>query len=149
VPTTISCTADLSVDGPAPEALALFTPEGERPWAHGWDPHYPKPGRHEGPGAVFVTRHGTDQTVWVMVDQGPEGVRYTRVSPEVAAGTVSVSVVASEESSTRLRVDYDLTALSDAGAAWLADFEAQFPASIAEWESAIASFRSHHRSNHP
>jgi hypothetical protein len=29
---------------PPHEAFRLFTPTGERVWAHGWDPHFPPPG---------------------------------------------------------------------------------------------------------
>jgi hypothetical protein len=136
---TITCTAELTVDLPPAAALPLFTAEGERRWAgDDWDPRYPAPARVEGPGAVFLTAHGHD-TTWVMVDQDERGVRYARVTPGHAAGTVAVSVLEAGDAATRVRVTYDLTALSDAGRAWLADFAAGYAAEIAEWEAAIAA----------
>jgi hypothetical protein len=138
VPRTIRCSAELSVDRLSSDVIPLFTPEGERSWADGWDPRYPEPQRREKPGAVFLTRHGDEETAWVVVDQSADRVRYARVTPDVSAGTVEVSVLATEQSHTRLRVDYDLTALSDAAVQRLEEFEAQFSTYIAHWETAIA-----------
>ena len=135
--TTITCSAELSVHLPAAAALTLFTAEGERRWAgDAWDPRYPVPARTEGPGAVFVTRHD-HETTWIMVDQDATGVRYTRVTPGVSAGTVSVTVVDTGPARTRVRVTYDLTALSDEGRDRLAAFADAYEADIAEWERLI------------
>src|SRR5438270_7773224 len=69
--TTVRRAADITVGLPREQALALFTPEGERRWAEGWDPQYPEPGRRKGPGAVFTTRHGGHETTWITIDQRP------------------------------------------------------------------------------
>jgi hypothetical protein len=139
MPDTITCTAELTVDLPRAETLPLFTAEGERRWAGDtWDPSYPAPGRTEGPGAVFVTAHGPE-TTWIMVDQHDAGVRYARVAPGVAAGTVAVDVIEAAGDHTRVRVTYDLTALSDDGRAWLEAFADGYDAEIAGWEQAIAA----------
>jgi hypothetical protein len=136
---TIICSAELTVELPAAEAMRLFTAEGERRWAgDAWDPRYPAPARTEGPGAVFVTAHD-HQTTWIMVDQDATGVRYARVTPDVAAGTVAVTVIGAQATRTRVRVTYDLTALGDAGRVWLAAFAAGYDAEIADWEAAIAT----------
>jgi hypothetical protein len=136
---TITCAAELTVALPREQALALFTAEGERAWAgEDWDPAYPAAGRSEGSGAVFVTTHG-HETTWVMVDQDATGVRYARVTPGVAAGTVAVAVVEAAERTTRVRVTYDLTALGDAGRRWLTAFAAGYAEEIAGWEAAIAA----------
>jgi hypothetical protein len=136
---TVTCHADLAVELPSADAMMLFTPEGERSWAPGWDPVYPAAARREGRGAVFTTRHGADVTTWVMVDQDERCVRYARFASGSAAGTVSVAVVEATPARTRLRVEYDLTALSPDGARWLEHFAADFDAYIADWERAIAS----------
>lgn len=136
---TIACSAALTVDQPRSAALALFTPEGERSWASGWDPDFPCPDRREGPGAVFVTTHGEETTTWVMVDQNEDGVRYARSTPGHSAGTVAVSVLDAQPASTRLRVDYDLTALSSSGEQWLATFADGFDSYIEHWAVAIAA----------
>lgn len=139
MPDTVTCHADLTVELPRTEAMLLFTPEGERSWVPGWDPVYPAAPRSEGPGAVFTTSHGPEVTTWVMVDQDGRGVRYARFTAGSTAGTVSVTVLDATPARTRLRVGYDLTALSPDGARRLADFAAGFDASIAHWERAITA----------
>ncbi len=87
---TMHRTAEIVVGLPADQAIALFTPEGERRWADGWDPEYPQPSRREGPGAVFATSHGAHQATWVMVDHRPDGVRYARIVHGMTAGIVAI-----------------------------------------------------------
>lgn len=62
-----------------------------------------------------------------------------RVTHGTTVGTVAVDVVASEEHVTRLGVSYDLTALSPAGEAWLAAFDAAYESEIASWATDIAA----------
>ena len=139
MPTSVCRATEITVDLPPEQAMALFTPEGERRWADGWDPHFPEPRRREGPGAVFTTEHGGHQTTWIMVDQGPEGVRYARVTEATSAGTVAVDVAGTRNGGTQVRVTYDLTATSAAGEAWLEAFDAHYEAAIAEWATEIAA----------
>jgi hypothetical protein len=136
---TLHRTAKLTIALPREEAMALFTPEGERDWAAGWNPQYPEPNRREGPGTVFTTAHGGHQTTWIMVDHGAESIRYARVAHGATAGTIAVDVVASAEHSTEVRVTYDLTALSSAGETWLDAFDADYDAEIASWSTEIAA----------
>jgi hypothetical protein len=137
--TTVHRTAEFAVGLPPDQAMALFTPEGERRWANEWDPHYPQPGRREGPGAVFTTSHGLHQTTWVMVDHLPDRVRYARIAHGMTAGIIAVELLASREDTTQVRVTYDLTALSSAGESWLETFEAHYQAEIASWSAQIAA----------
>jgi hypothetical protein len=130
---------EITVDLPPEQAMELFTPEGERRWADGWDPQYPQADRREGPGAVFTTAHGGHQTTWIMVDQGPGSVRYARVTHGMTAGTVEVDVVGSGEHSARVRVTYDLTALTSAGEHWLEAFDADYDTAIGGWSTEIAA----------
>ena len=130
--------AEITVDLPRDEAMALFTPEGERRWADGWDPRYPANARREGPGAVFVTEHGGHSTTWIMVDQRPDCIRYARVADGMTAGTIAVDLVGASERSTRVRVTYDLTALTPVGETWLESFEAGYDAFIESWSAEIA-----------
>jgi len=137
--TTVRRATDITVELPPEQAMALFTPEGERRWAHGWDPHYPEPDRREGAGAEFTTSHGGHQTAWIMVDHGPGTVRYARVTESMTAGTVAVDVVGSRDHATQVRVTYDLTALTPAGESWLEAFDADYDAGIGEWATEIAA----------
>jgi hypothetical protein len=139
MPATLKRSAEITVGLRPDRAMALFTAEGERRWAEGWDPGYPEPDRRDGAGAVFTTAHGSQKTTWIMVDDRPGGVRYARVAHGLTAGTVAVDVVASEQDTTRMRVTYDLTALTPAGEAWLAHFGAEYAREIASWATHIAA----------
>jgi hypothetical protein len=136
--TTVFRTTEVTVGLPHEQAMALFTPEGERRWTEGWDPQYPEPDRREGPGAVFTTGHGGHQTTWIMVDHRPQSVRYARVTEGMTAGIVAVDVVASREDSTQVHVTYDLTALTPAGESWLEALDADYETVIAGWSTEIA-----------
>lgn len=138
MPAWLSRSTVIAVALPPERAIDLFTPEGERKWSEGWKPVYPRPGRTAGPGAVFVTGHDGHETIWTMVDHTAACVRYARVTPGVAAGTVTVTLEADGAGRTRAKVTYDLTSLSADGDAWLADFDGAYDADIAEWETAIA-----------
>ena len=97
----------------------------------------PSAERRDGPGAVFTTEHSGHAT-WVMVDHQPDRVRYARVTDGLTAGTIAVEVVGADEEATRVRVTYDLTALSAAGERWLEHFDAGYGAEIASWADDIA-----------
>jgi hypothetical protein len=131
--------APIAVALPREQAMALFTPDGERRWAEGWDPHYPEPSRREGPGTVFTTSHGGHETTWIMVDQRPESIRYARVVDGMTAGTIAVDVLRSRKDATEVSVTYDLTALTTAGETWLEAFSADYEHEIAAWSTEIAA----------
>lgn len=149
MPQTIACSAELMVDLPRSAALALFTAEGERAWAPDWQPTFPAPQRREGSGTVFLTEHGPQTTTWVMVDHNEHGLRYARVTDGATAGTVAVTVLASEATHTRLRVSYDLSALTLDGARWLETFAEGFDRYIAHWQTAIAAALPHQQPQRP
>ena len=124
-----------TVDVPLPphEALALFTPAGERDWAPGWDPVYPAE-EDNSPGTTFTTHDGG--TFWVIADRTADSMRYARITPGVHAGTVEVRCEPAGEA-TRAHVTYDLTGLGDPYA--VEHFADDFPAMLAEWERLIAA----------
>ena len=66
-------------------------------------------------------------------------MRYARVTDGMTAGTVAVDIVGSRERSTRVRVTYDLTALTPAGEKWLEAFDADYDTAIGEWATEIAA----------
>jgi hypothetical protein len=114
----------LRVPLPPDRALHLFTPVGERAWAPGWAPVFPagEAGDGAAPGTVFLTGAST----WVVVDRGPDRVRYARVTPGVRAGTIEVRL-RPDGSHTLADVTYVTTALSSE----------PFDPDIAHWEDAI------------
>lgn len=112
--------------------LSLFTAEGERRWAPGWDPVWAdEPHEHE-IGEVWTTA-GPPATTWVTVDSGPDQVRYARVAIGDNAGLVTVSC-AEHDGQTTVTVDYDLSALSETGADRLERFAANYDDMLAHWQ---------------
>jgi hypothetical protein len=126
-------TGTVEVPLPPDEAIALFTPAGERAWAPGWDPVYPAD-EDTSPGTTFTTHEG--RTFWVIADRMPASMRYARITPGVHAGTVEVRCERAS-ATTRAHVTYDLTGLADPTT--VDHFAEDFPAMLAEWERLIAA----------
>jgi hypothetical protein len=134
-------TAQLTVALPPAEAFRLFTPLGEREWVDHWDPQFPDPVDDDSaPGTVFRTAaHDGSTTTWVVVDRDPgRRLRYARIAADKTAGTVEV-VLREAKGGSEVTVTYQLTALNEAAAAELSQFDAHYPEFIRSWEEAIAS----------
>ena len=129
---------DLPV-GPG-EAFRLFTPEGERLWAKGWDPQYVHPA--DGAvreGMVFTTGHGGEETVWMVLRHEPHAARveYLRMTPGSRVGVVRVGCE-STPGGCRVTVTYELTALTEAGDEYLRGLDTPaYEAFIGSWASSI------------
>lgn len=132
-------TGRLTVALPPGQAFPLFTAEGERRWAPGWEPSFPAPVTDDAePGTVFQTLADDQTTTWIVVDATPgRRIRYARVTPGVSAGTVSVVLDEAGDHSD-VTVTYELTALSAEGAAHLRRFADGYPAFLAGWQNAMA-----------
>ena len=133
------------VERPLERAFELFTPEGERQWAPGWDPTYlhPADGKPQR-GMVFTTDHSNEHTLWTMTRYEPDAglVEYQRITPGSRMGSVLVQCAALGPARTRVTVAYTLTALTEEGNRMLRGIdEAAFRAFIGDWESAIAALK--------
>lgn len=138
--TRVSLTGRIEVNLPPDQAFLLFTPSGERTWAHGWDPSFPSPSPDEtGLGSVFRTAHGDRESIWTVVRREPgHAIGYAVTTPEVSCGLVTVSCDPSANG-TGTTVSYDLTALRSEANAELDRFEENYPSFLAHWERAIAT----------
>jgi hypothetical protein len=124
---------------PPRAAMKLFSPSGERAWAHGWDPVFPVVTDDEtAPGTVFQTdAHGA--VTWVVAARdGDRSVRYALVEAGRRAGTVEVECAPGVDGATIATVTYDMTALGRAGEQWLTAFAAGYEGFMADWRAAIA-----------
>lgn len=124
------------------EALSLFTPEGEREWVTGWEPepiHAPD-GSLSREGAVFRTRRGGEETLWLVlrVDAQRGVADYVRITPGSRLGTVRVRCRSDGAGGSNVEVGYRLAALSPGGANELEAITPQaFEADIRGWRKAI------------
>jgi polyketide cyclase/dehydrase/lipid transport protein len=139
--TGIVRTGEVHLAAPPEEAFEMFTPEGERHWAHGWDPHWLQPagGGFEA-GAIFRTGNGGEETTWVILDadRARRYVRYARITPGSRLGTVEVRC-APADAGTTAQVTYRLSALSTAGEQVLAGMTPErYEEMIASWQRDIA-----------
>jgi hypothetical protein len=89
--------------------------------------------------AVFLTSHGGEETIWTIIEADREAGRllYSRVSPEVRAGTVRVQL-SPEGAGSRVAVSYDMTALGPRGRQAVTAMDcAGFAAMLRDWERLI------------
>ena len=128
---------------PFDETLELFTPEGERRWVDDWKPEYLyRAGGGDEIDTVFLTRHGGEETHWIVLDHDREDgtVSYSRITPGSRLGTVAVSVEGIDEKSCWVEVSYELTATTEAGNVALARLTpGAFRKMLADWERRIAA----------
>jgi hypothetical protein len=125
---------------PPKDALALFTPTGERVWVQGWDPQFPSPAADDTePGTVFQTDHAGRRSTWTVIrrDTGTT-IAYATSTPGERAGLVSVTCQPWEGDTTLATVSYDLTALVPEANAELDRFAAHYPHFLQQWQQAIA-----------
>jgi hypothetical protein len=133
--------ASFALSMPRDQAFQLFTPEGEKAWAEGWDPEYLHPADgHAAAGMAFRTRHGGEETTWMMTRYEPRAgaVSYVRCTPGSRIATVDVVCAAHAPGRCQVTVTYTSTGLSGAGNDWVrAMDERRYEAYIAEWKAAI------------
>jgi Polyketide cyclase / dehydrase and lipid transport len=125
---------------PADEAFELFTPRGEREWAPGWDPTFPAPTSDDSePGTVFETDSHGHRGTWLVTDRvRGRRIAYAQVFPGERAGSVTVTLKAAEGGS-EVKVVYELTPLSEAGAHHLTQFADGYGDYLHSWQDAIAA----------
>jgi hypothetical protein len=129
------------VDLPAQEAIALFTPEGEKGWVPGWNPTYPVGEPSETPGTVFTTDVDGQETIWLVqiIDTNEGRVAYSRVTPGNHAGTVQVSCEDAPDGGCVVSVTYDMSLLPGGASTELDAYDdGPFETMINDWSRAIA-----------
>ncbi len=137
---TARFTFEVSLTASPPEAIELFTPEGERKWAEGWDPVYANipDSRQAGAGTVFTTDAHSVRRVWIVdqYDRNAGVVRYTVFAPGQSVTRIEVRVRAVRGGSIA-DVTYDRTALSIDADASVEHFALHANEMRNEWQSAI------------
>jgi polyketide cyclase/dehydrase/lipid transport protein len=127
------------LDAQRSQVFPLFTAQGERTWAPGWNPEILSGAEERG--SAFRTRHEDGQeTVWVVTEYKPlEGrVSYARTALGSNIGLVDVACTESATGGTDVAVRYTLTALSEAGRAFVSNFlnTDRYAKVIEEWRTA-------------
>ena len=126
---------------PFEEAFPLFTPEGERPWAAGWDPCYVHPAEPAvGEGVVWqTTNKGEGTATWVQTRYEPAtgATSYVYVIPDHHTAMVDVRVTPDGEDRSRASVRYRMTSLSSDADDFVRAFGKAYEREMADWTEAI------------
>ena len=132
--------ASFHLDAPPARVFPLFTAEGERAWAPGWNPQMLSGAVERG--SVFRTHAQGRDTVWIVTDFRAAAHRasYARLVDGLSMGLVDVACDA-DGSGTKVTVRYTLTPLSEEGASAASDFlePARYAAFIQQWQRAIGA----------
>jgi hypothetical protein len=130
------------LDAPLARVFPLFTAEGERHWAPGWEPVILSGAEERG--SAFVTRgHTGVETTWIVADYRPaEGrVSYARLAQGSNIGLVDVACTPAEGGGTVVSVRYTLTGLTEQGRAFVRQFlePEHYARMIEEWRMATSA----------
>lgn len=143
---TIKHTASFEIRQPAKELFPLFSAEGEKLWAPGWNYENIMGGTDLHEDYVFMTRshdHAASDAVWMVKRYEPEDylVQYYKVEPGEKVGVIEVRCFELNESRTRVQVTYEYIGLSVAGNRFVSSFSSsRYNAFIAEWKTLLAKY---------
>jgi hypothetical protein len=120
------------------DAFELFTPDGERRWAHGWDPRFlVNEADVAEPGTVFVTEHEGRNSIWTVVSvKRGASIFYSVVTLGERCGLVTVCC-SDAPKGCRVEVRYDMTSLTPDANDRLDHVATGFDSLLADWERAI------------
>ena len=135
-------TGHFILDATPEKAFPLFTPLGERHWAHGWNPHifYPADG-HPVEGLIFRTDdHGG--MYWWLTRYEPEkhAIEYHAVVPDGFARNIRVECRATGDR-TEVTVTDTYIGLSEHGNQFVRSLdEASYERKMKGWEEPISRY---------
>jgi hypothetical protein len=129
------------LDAPVAQVFPLFTAQGERAWAPGWEPRILS-GAEERGSAFITTAHNGSPVTWIVIDYRPaQGhASYARLVQDSNIGIVDVACTEAAGGGTDISVRYTLTAVSEAGESFVAQFlsEQHYTTMIEEWRVATS-----------
>ncbi len=129
------------LNAPLARVFPLFTAQGERAWAPGWEPRILSGSEERG--SAFVTNaHNGGTITWIVTDYRPTDgrVSYARLVQDSNIGMVDVTCTEPARGGTDISVRYTLTAVSEAGESFVAQFLADqhYTTMIEEWRVATS-----------
>lgn len=131
------------LDASCAQVFPLFTAQGEKQWAPGWDPEVLSGDTERG--SVFRTssHHDHRETIWVVTIYQPDQhrVAYARIAQGSNMGLVDVTCLGASGGGADITVRYTLTGLSTEGDAFVREFlsDAHYTRFIEEWHSALSA----------
>jgi hypothetical protein len=143
----ISRTQTIKIEGPIEIVFPLFTPEGEKKWADGWDFKliYPEDGKI-GDGYLFSTGshdHKEAGALWIINRYNPKKyqISYYRIEPHIKIGAIEINCKTTKKNMTAVTVTYAYTGLSKKGNLFIDGFNQDgYREYIQSWATAINHF---------
>ena len=124
----------------------LFSPEGEKLWAPGWNYTNLLGSTELYPDYLFLTDthdHKSAQAIWIVSGYEPDKhyVSYYKVEPGQKVGKIVVQCFEQSRSCTLVKVTYKYIGLSDSGNRFVAGFTKEAYAEfIGEWHSLLHDY---------
>ncbi len=137
---------NFEIEKPITQVFPLFTAEGEKLWAPGWDYVQIFGDTNVNEDDVFLTQthdHAAADAIWIVkkYDSQNHFVQYYKVEPGEKIGLISVTCEKIDDAKTKVIVEYCYTALSSAGKIFLLNFsEKNYSEFIAEWKTLIDAY---------
>ena len=131
---TIKHQTSFEINQPVEELFPLFSAEGEKHWAPGWDYENIMGSTDLHEDYVFLTsghhssaHHGTTKIVWLVKRYEPSSyfIQFYRVEPGDKVGIVTVHCKPITQESTEVEVDYEYIGLSKKGDDFVAGYTAE------------------------
>ena len=128
----------------------LFSPEGEKLWAPGWDYTNLLGSKDLQRDDVFLTDshdHKSTNAIWIVSDYDPvkHYVSYYKIEPSEKVGKVVVECFQQTETSTLVKVVYKYIGLSDSGNQFITGFTKKaYEEFIGEWRSLLLRYFEKH-----
>jgi hypothetical protein len=142
----VSHTEEFLVERSISDVFPLFSPEGERLWAPGWDYTNLLDSTELEPDYVFLTDthdHRSAQAIWIVsgYDLAGHYVSYYKVEPGQKLGKIVVQCFEQSRTSTVVRVTYKYIGLSDSGNRFVATFTKEAYKEFMEgWRSLLRDY---------
>ena len=143
---SVSHTATFGINQPVQTVFPLFTPEGEKLWAPGWDYDNLMGTNLLNEDYLFLTRshdHAATEAIWIVKKYIPETcrVQYYKIEPGEKVGIIEVACVPLTSASTEVQITYKYIGLSETGNRFVERFtKKDYEAFIEEWKRLIESY---------
>ena len=139
-------TAVFEISQPVQTVFPLFTPQGEKLWAPGWDYENIMGTETLHEDYLFRTRthdHAANEAIWIVKNYEPEAhrVQYYKIEPGEKVGMIEVKCGQSGPRSSKVRVTYKYVGLSESGNRFAAHFTMKdYKAFIEDWKRLIEAY---------
>jgi hypothetical protein len=143
---SVSHTAAFEINQAVQAVFPLFTPEGEKLWAPGWEYDNLIGTNPLDEDYLFLTRshdHAATEAIWIVKKYAPEmyRVQYYKIEPGEKVGIIEAACAPLSSASTEVQVTYRYVGLSETGNRFVERFaKKDYEAFIEEWKRLIESF---------